>query len=70
MAGRPGVVANATREADGGTSPNAYRPFVSAHVRVNWPPRATLAEVLGTIDDAYREAIRLVEERRGGEAVS
>lgn len=62
MAGRPGVVVTAKRPADGGTSPNEYAPYVSAHFRVNWPPRAGLWEVLATLDDAHREICARIRE--------
>ena len=38
MSARDGVQLTVNRPVDGGESPNRYVPFVSAHVRIYWPP--------------------------------
>lgn len=42
--------------ADGGKSPNAYRPFISVQIRVHWPPRATVREVMVAMGRAVGKA--------------
>lgn len=64
MSSRPGIVVSVKRPADGGESPNGYVPQITAEVRVFWPPRATLGQVLVALDAAYRDAITNVLAKR------
>ncbi|WNN93991.1 hypothetical protein SEA_NITRO_35 [Arthrobacter phage Nitro] len=58
MSSRPGIVTKQSVPADGGESPNRYAPFVTAEVRVFWPPKATHEQVMDAIDKAADEAKR------------
>ena len=60
MAGRPGVVVTVDKDADGGVSPNRFVPQISAHIRLYWPPRATIEEVTEALLQAYRETLEAV----------
>lgn len=66
MGSRPGVIANATVCADGGREPNKYIPYVSAYVRVHWPPLATDQEIDDALQAAVRDARRQIERLRSG----
>lgn len=65
MSGRPGIVASAYVPADGGESPNAFKPFVSAEIRCHWPPLATDEQIRQAIDDAMHDALRQISAKRG-----
>lgn len=57
MAKRPGLTVAVRNDADGGTSPNAYMPLVTAEIRLFWPPRATREQCLDTLNQAVEEAL-------------
>lgn len=65
MSSRPGVVTKQSVPADGGESPNRYAPFVTAEIRVFWPPKATDEEIDAAIYRAVTEARKRVKIRRG-----
>lgn len=64
MSSRPGVVADGQVMADGGEQPNKYAPYVSAQVRVFWPPKATDEEIERAIEQALAEARVRIARRR------
>lgn len=64
MSARPGVLVDVRRPADGGVSPNAYVPIISAEVRCFWPPRATEEEVAEVLREVFVETIRAVRSKR------
>ncbi|QGZ17334.1 hypothetical protein SEA_KAYLISSA_34 [Arthrobacter phage Kaylissa] len=66
MSSRPGVVTKQSVPADGGESPNRYAPFVTAEIRVFWPPKATDAEIERAIERAVAEARVRIDRRRSG----
>ncbi|WGH21108.1 hypothetical protein SEA_CASSIA_35 [Arthrobacter phage Cassia] len=66
MSSRPGVVTKQSVPADGGESPNRYAPFVTAEIRVFWPPKATDEEIETAIHRAVVEARRRIAHRRSG----
>lgn len=63
MSRRDGIQITVKREADGGETPNRYVPLTSAHVRVYWPPRATIDEVYAALDAAYDDALDAIHEK-------
>ena len=63
MSSRPGIQITREYEADGGEHPNKYRPNVSAHIRVYWPPLATQSLIVATLDEAYWGALEAIRER-------
>lgn len=64
MSSRPGVEVTVQRPADGGEHPNRFIPFVSAHIRVFWPPLASEAEVALALAEATTEALKKIKEKR------
>lgn len=67
MAKRPGVIARASREVDGGQVPNNYIAAVTAEVRIFWPPTATNAEIAATLDEAIANVRRQIIAARNPE---
>ena len=57
MSARPGINVSVKHKANGGVSPNAYIPFITAEVRCFWPPLATEAEVEAALGEAFESAI-------------
>lgn len=66
MSSRPGLIVSTRTPADGtgavmgttsGYSDHAYAPFVTAEIRMHWPPRATREECLDTLNRAVEEAM-------------
>lgn len=66
MSARPGIIASAYVPADGGESPNAFKPFVTAEIRCHWPQLATDHEIGKALDDAMHDAFRQIADKRGG----
>jgi hypothetical protein len=64
MSSRPGIVASAVVPADGGVSPNRYRPAVTAELRVFWPPKARDEEIEKALQDALFQARQEIQARR------
>ena len=64
MSARPGIVANAYVDADGGESPNQFKPYVSAEIRCHWPPLATDEQIRQAIDDAMHDVIEQIAGKR------
>ena len=64
MSGRPGIVASAYVPADGGESPNRFKPFVSAEIRCHWPPKATNRQIVEAMERAMEDAARQIRELR------
>ena len=63
MAQRPGVNVSIQVKADGGVSPNAYVPWITAEIRCFWPPRATEQEVEDAITALYHKALEEALDR-------
>ncbi|UIW13450.1 hypothetical protein SEA_AMYEV_34 [Arthrobacter phage Amyev] len=66
MSSRPGVVTKQSAPADGGESPNRYAPFVTAELRVFWPPLATDEQIEDAITRAVAETRKRIANRRSG----
>ena len=64
MTGRPGIETTVRLDADGGSTPNAYSPFISAHVRIYWPPRATDEQIEQALSAALNSARACIQKRR------
>lgn len=62
MSRRRGFIGTAKVSTDGGVSPNAYMPYVTAEVRVFAPPRATRAEIDVAIEEALADARRQLDD--------
>lgn len=67
MSSRPGVVVNVERPAEGGESPNRYVPWITAQVRVYWPPTSSYAEVVAALNEAHRQALTDIRFRGNAE---
>lgn len=65
MSARPGIIASAYVDADGGESPNRFKPCVTAEIRCHWPPLATDHEIGKALDDAMHDAFRQIAAKRG-----
>jgi hypothetical protein len=61
MSKRPGITVSASMEADGGVSPNAYAPWISAEVRVFWPPLADRDAILDVLNKAVEMAMEKID---------
>jgi len=64
MTRRPGIETTVHLDSDGGVTPNAYSPHISAHVRVYWPPRATDEQIEQALAAALDSARFLITKRR------
>lgn len=63
MSARKAVYSIVDKGCDGGVSPNAYVPRITAEVRVHFPPyTVTQAEVTDALMDAYSDAMRQIKE--------
>lgn len=65
MSARPGVVGGASVATGAGQSPNNYRPYITAEVRVFWPPLATDQQIEEAIQAALTHARVQIKEKRG-----
>lgn len=64
MSARPGIETTVRIDTDGGFTPNAYAPFISAHVRIYWPPPATEEQIELALEAALDSARSLIKTRR------
>ena len=64
MTRRPGIETTVRIETNGGTSTNAYAPYISAHIRVFWPPRATDVEIEYALNAAVDSARACIARKR------
>lgn len=60
MGKREGVIGSVHTPADGGVSPNARLPYITAELRVHWPPLATEAQIMDAIHAAVDQAVAKV----------
>jgi hypothetical protein len=55
---RTGIIKTVRVKVDGGESPNAYVPLITAEVRVFWPPHTvTAAQVMTALVEAAEAAL-------------
>lgn len=67
MSKRPGLTVAVRNDADGGVSPNAYMPLITAEVRLFWPPRATREQILDSLNEAVEEALLKFDAKYEGD---
>ncbi|UIW13517.1 hypothetical protein PQD80_gp33 [Arthrobacter phage Lizalica] len=63
MSVRPGVVVKQTRMV---AKTEGFQPYVTAELRVYWPPNATEAEIEDALTRAIAEARVRIDRRRHG----
>lgn len=64
MSHRVSTYVTGKRKANGGVSPNAFKPWVSAEIRIFWPPLASEDQVLDLLFDLYQQAVTDVKNKK------
>jgi hypothetical protein len=66
VSARKSAYAIVDHPCDGGVSPNAYRPAITAEVRVFYPPNTvTKEQVMAAFQEAVETASAKIEEHLG-----
>lgn len=64
MSRRRGYAASVRLSTDGGVSPNAYNPVITADLRVFAPPTSSRVEIDAALDQVIAEVRRQLDEQR------